>query len=238
MPETWFFRGGPSCSTARRVHRRARRRARRRTGPRPERPVQHRRGAVLAGHRAARAPGSARRVPDRGSRSLRSPASPAPRPGGSRSFAFRESGPDVRTTHFRPDRRSLGTPPRDPRERSVPAPATSPIPTSSPASRPFDLILCRNLFIYLTADAPPPGAGEPRPAARAGRLAVPESRPRPTGCRPTGSSPTGPSAFGIYRRAGVGGTITPGASAVRPLARQPVARCQPRPRNPQPRTGG
>jgi chemotaxis protein methyltransferase WspC len=120
-------------------------------------------------------------------------------------FAFREAGTDLRPVYFRraedawellPHLRSA--------VRFLPANLTE--PTFLAGERPYDLILCRNLFIYLTADA------RLRAMANIDRLLALEGRlcitPAEADRLPPGRFvQDGPTEFGLYRRAGAGSDI-------------------------------
>jgi chemotaxis protein methyltransferase WspC len=69
-----------------------------------------------------------------------------------KSFSFRESGPDVRTTHFQPTGDSWELRPAI-RERIRFSPGNVADPNFLAGVQPFDVILCRNLAIYLTDTA-------------------------------------------------------------------------------------
>jgi chemotaxis protein methyltransferase WspC len=114
------------------------------------------------------------------------------------SFAFREIGADVRPAYFRHVGDSWELLPhlRD-TVRLLPANLTD--PGFLAAERPYDLILCRNLFIYLTPDA------RLRAMANIDRLLAPEGRlcmtPAEADRLPPGRFiPDGLTEFGIYRR--------------------------------------
>jgi chemotaxis protein methyltransferase WspC len=133
------------------------------------------------------------------------------------SFAFREAGPDVRATHFT----RIG-------ERWELRPAIRERVRFSAGNiadagflagvQPFDLILCRNLFIYLTEDA------RRRALANLDRLLAADGRlvlsPAEADRLPANRFITeGLSSLGIYRRAGVSDTPSTSTGAVRPPAR-------------------
>ena len=68
------------------------------------------------------------------------------------SFSFREPGPNIRTTHFQQTGDSWELRPAI-RERVRFTAGNVTDPDFLAVGQPFDLILCRNLFIYLTEDA-------------------------------------------------------------------------------------
>jgi chemotaxis protein methyltransferase WspC len=118
------------------------------------------------------------------------------------SFAFREPGPDVRPAYFRHVGDSWELLPhlRD-TVRLLPANLTD--VGFLAGERPYDLILCRNLFIYLTADA------RLRAMANIDRLLAPDGWLCMTAAEadrlPPGKFvPDGATEFGIYRRVEVG----------------------------------
>jgi chemotaxis protein methyltransferase WspC len=121
------------------------------------------------------------------------------------TFAFREAGTDMRPAYFRrvDDQWELLSHLRaGVRFQS----ANFADPTCLATERAYDLILCRNLFIYLTPDA------RVRAAANLDRLLTLDGRlcvtPAEADRLPPGRfSADGSAEFGIYRRAGVGSTI-------------------------------
>jgi chemotaxis protein methyltransferase WspC len=117
-------------------------------------------------------------------------------------FAFREAGGDVRPAYFRaaddgwellPHLRGA--------VRLLPGNLTD--PAFLAGEKPYDLILCRNLFIYLTPDAKLRAmANIDRLLALDGRLCV---TPAEADRLPAGRFVLdGPPEFGVYRRVGVG----------------------------------
>jgi chemotaxis protein methyltransferase WspC len=117
------------------------------------------------------------------------------------SFAFREPGADIRPAYFRPleDRWELF---RYLRDAVHFRPGNLTDPTFLADERRYDLVLCRNLFIYLTPDARLRAiANIDRLLAFDGLLCV---TPGEADRLPPGRFvPEGPTEFGLYRRAGV-----------------------------------
>ncbi len=119
-------------------------------------------------------------------------------------FAFREGGTDSRPAYFRhteTDQWEL-LPHLRAAVRFLPDNLTSPLFLAK--ERAYDLIICRNLFIYLTPDA------RVRATANFDRLLALDGRlcltPAEADRLPPGQFvPDGPTEFGIYRRAGTGG---------------------------------
>lgn len=116
--------------------------------------------------------------------------------------SFREPGPDVRPAYFRKDgdQWELLTHIRTAVKFHN---ANLADPLFLAAERPYDLILCRNVFIYLTPDA------KQRAMANLDRLLALDGRlcltPAEADRLPPGRfSPDGPPELGIYRRVGVG----------------------------------
>ncbi|MDY3551717.1 CheR family methyltransferase [Gemmata sp. JC717] len=114
--------------------------------------------------------------------------------------SFREPGPDVRPPYFRKvgDRWEV-LPHIRAAVRFFSANLTDPVFLA--AERPYDLILCRNVFIYFTPEA------KQRAVANLDRLLALDGRlcltPAEADRLPPGRfSPDGPPEFGIYRRAG------------------------------------
>lgn len=116
------------------------------------------------------------------------------------SSSFREPGPDVRPPYFRKvgDQWELL-----PHIRTAVRPLAANLadPLFLAAERPYDLILCRNVFIYFTPEA------KQRAVANLDRLLALDGRlcltPAEADRLPPGRfSPDGPPEFGIYRRAG------------------------------------
>jgi chemotaxis protein methyltransferase WspC len=116
------------------------------------------------------------------------------------SFAFRETGPDPRPVYFRQtdDTWELLSHLRG-AVRFLPGNLTDPLFLAN--ERPYDLVLCRNLFIYLTAEA------RVRAMTNFDRLLAPDGRlcvtPAEADRLPPGRFvPDGPIEFGVYRRIG------------------------------------
>jgi chemotaxis protein methyltransferase WspC len=134
--------------------------------------------------------------------------------------SFREPGPDVRPAYFRhaADRWEV-LPHIRTAVRFQPANLADPLFLAR--ERPYDLILCRNVFIYLTPDA------KQRAMANLDRLLAPDGRlcltPAEADRLPVGQfSPAGQAEFGIYRRAGAGS-----ATHTAPPPDPPAARADP-----------
>jgi chemotaxis protein methyltransferase WspC len=130
------------------------------------------------------------------------------------SFSFREPGPDIRLTYFTPvgDKWELRPSLRQ-AVRFRHANLTD--PTFLVGEQPFDLIMCRNLFIYLTPDA------RKKAVANLDRLLAPDGwlclTPTEADRLPPGQFvPHGPPEFGLYKRAN-GVTANP----ARPASVQP-----------------
>jgi chemotaxis protein methyltransferase WspC len=122
-------------------------------------------------------------------------------------FAFREAGVDLRPIYFR----SVGDvwellPHLRAAVRFQSGNLSDPLFLA--AERAYDLILCRNLFIYFTPDARVRAAANfDRLLALDGRLCV---TPAEADRLPPGRFvPDGPTEFGLYRRAGTGGAAQP-----------------------------
>lgn len=117
-------------------------------------------------------------------------------------FAFREGGTDSHPAYFRrvDERWELLSHLRA-AVRFLPGNLADPI--FLPLERPYDLVLCRNLFIYLTPDAKVRAmANLDRLLALDGRLCI---TPAEADRLPPGRFvPDGPPEFGIYRRSGAG----------------------------------
>ena len=227
-------RRAPAVRAARRVPRRPRCVAHgRRSGPRAERPVQHRRGAVFA--RASRCTsGCSRPTSTPSTRSIcRSACWPVPRSRGTGRSRSARAAP-TRAPRTSAVSRSSGNCSRTSAPRSASCRGNLTDPLFLAGERPYDLIICRNLFIYLTPDAKHAGDDQPRPTARDSTGGCASPRPRPTGCRPAGSSPEGPTEFGVYRRVGVGSAIH---TIARPSARGTARRPQPPHRRPRAAAG-
>ena len=152
--------------------------------------------------------------------------------------AFRESGPDVRPAYFRAadDAWEL-LPHLRAAVRFLPGNLSDPLFLAD--ERPYDLILCRNLFIYFTPDARNRAtANFDRLLALDGRLCV---TPAEADRLPPGRFvPDGPTEFGVYRRVGVGSglhkvvpridvTPPPAATPAAPAPRAPAAPTAPSP---------
>ena len=139
------------------------------------------------------------------------------------SFAFREAGPDIRLTHFRPaaDRWDLL-----PHVRQLVHFRNGNVtePSFLLGERPHDLVMCRNLFIYLTID------GRKRAMANLDRLLAHDGllclTPGEADRLPPGRFVSeGPPEFGIYRRNGPASGVIPRseiAQAAAALASVPV----------------
>lgn len=118
------------------------------------------------------------------------------------TFAFREGGTDVRPAYFRAVESGWELLPHlRAGVRFLSGNLTD--PQFLAAERPYDLILCRNLFIYFTED------GRRRALAHLDRLLALDGRlclsPAEADRLPVGRFvPDGPSEFGLYRRAGPG----------------------------------
>jgi len=121
------------------------------------------------------------------------------------SFAFRETGLDLRPAYFRVVEDSWELLPT--LRNSVHfIPGNLAEPVFLAGERAYDLILCRNLFIYLTPDARLRAmANIDRLLAIDGRLCI---TPAEADRLPPGRFVLeGPTEFGIYRRVGVGSAI-------------------------------
>ena len=134
------------------------------------------------------------------------------------AFAFREAGTDIRPPYFRrvEDRWELL-----PHLRAAVRFRTGNLtdPLFLTGERAYDLIVCRNLFIYLTAD------GRVRAMANFDRLLALDGRmcvtPGEADRLPPGRFvPDGPTESGIYRRVGVGSALH---KVLAPLADAPEA---------------
>jgi chemotaxis protein methyltransferase WspC len=120
-------------------------------------------------------------------------------------FAFRESGVDIRPVYFRTAEGAWELLPHlRTGVRFAPGNLTDPLFLAD--ERAYDLILCRNLFIYLTPEARGRAlANFDRLLARDGWLCV---TPAEADRLPAGDfSPDGPTELGIYRRASAAGTV-------------------------------
>jgi chemotaxis protein methyltransferase WspC len=137
------------------------------------------------------------------------------------SFAFREGGTDTRPAYFRRigDQWEL-LPHLRAAVRFLPGNLADPFFLAG--ERPYDLIVCRNLFIYLTPDAKVRAITNfDRLLALDGRLCV---TPAEADRLPPGRFvPDGPTEFGIYRRAGVGSAIHRPLGATEAAASVPVS---------------
>lgn len=135
-------------------------------------------------------------------------------------FAFREAGPDVRPAYFRQVEAQWELAPHL-RAGVKFRPGNLTDPTFLAGERPYDLIVCRNLFIYFT------DSGRQRALANLDRLLAGDGRlclsPAEADKLPAGRFvPDGSSAFGVYRRStGTTGFYPPAARA-EPVA-PPVA---------------
>lgn len=134
--------------------------------------------------------------------------------------AFREPGPDLRPGFFRkvgeawellPHLRAM--------VRFMPGNLTDPLFLER--ERAYDLILCRNVFIYFTPEAKQRAmANIDRLLALDGRLCV---TPAEADRLPPGRFVTeGPSEFGVYRRVGVGSKIHAALLAETPAPTEPT----------------
>jgi chemotaxis protein methyltransferase WspC len=141
------------------------------------------------------------------------------------AFAFRVTGPGVRAAHFRQsvDRWELPTAVRETVRFRV---GNAADPNFLAGEAPFDLVLCRNLFIYLTSEA------RRQAMANLDRLLAPDGwlilSPAEADRLPPGRfAATGLPEFGIYRRADSGVAVQPIADLLRPTARKPIPRTPP-----------
>lgn len=137
------------------------------------------------------------------------------------AFAFREGGTDARHAYFRrTDEHWDLLPHLRAAVRFVPGDLTSPLFLAT--ERPYDLIICRNLFIYLTADAKMRAmANFERLLALDGRLCV---TPAEADRLPPGRfAPEGQTEFGIYKRVGTGSGLYRALDAPTPLPTTPTA---------------
>lgn len=133
------------------------------------------------------------------------------------AFAFREGGSDSRIAYFRQtdgDRWEL-MPHLRAAVRFVPGDLTSPLFLAT--ERPYDLIICRNLFIYLTTEAKARAMMNfERLLALDGRLCV---TPAEADRLPPGRfALDGPTEFGIYKRVGTGSGVYRALEATPPPA--------------------
>ncbi|QJW97682.1 CheR family methyltransferase [Frigoriglobus tundricola] len=138
------------------------------------------------------------------------------------AFAFREAGPDMRPAYFRPvaDQWEL-LPNLRAAVRFRAGNLTDPLFLAG--ERSYDLILCRNLFIYLTPDA------RVRALANFDRLLAPDGRLCVTHGEadrlpPDRFQPDGPTETGIYRRTGASGGVPPRTVPPVPPVPETVAR--------------
>ncbi len=135
------------------------------------------------------------------------------------AFAFREPGTDIRPTYFRQS--GIHWIPLPHIRRAVRfrvGNVTDPMFFSN--ELPYDLILCRNLFIYLTAE------GRKRAIATLDRLLAPDGRlcvtPAEADRLPPGQFvPEGPIEFGLFRR------VTPASGGVSVAARPNSVKLKP-----------
>jgi chemotaxis protein methyltransferase WspC len=139
-----------------------------------------------------------------------------------RGFAFRDTGTDVRPAYFRhTDGEWELLPHLRAGVRFRPGNLTE--PQFLAGEMPYDLILCRNLFIYFTEP------GQRRALANLDRLLAINGRlclsPAEADKLPAGRfTPDGPSAFGVYKRAtGSSGTLPAPAAREEPAPPAPVA---------------
>ncbi len=143
------------------------------------------------------------------------------------AFAFREAGADVRPAYFRPveDQWEL-LPHLRAAVRFRAGNLTDPLFLAG--ERAYDLILCRNLFIYLTPDA------RIRALANFDRLLAPDGRLCVTHGEadrlpPNRFQPDGPTETGIYRRTGADAAIPKRTAPHGTPAPETVARPAPPP---------
>jgi chemotaxis protein methyltransferase WspC len=150
------------------------------------------------------------------------------------AFAFREGGADIRPAYFRQagDRWEL-LPHLRAAVRFRTGNAIDPLFLQ--CEPPYDLILCRNLFIYLTAEA------QRQATATLDRLLTPDGwlclTPAEADRLPPGRfAPEGAAGFGIYRRAGSRAGHSPAARSdpKRPSRPKPLPPVPPPPRFPAP----
>ncbi|MDB5313725.1 MAG: chemotaxis protein CheW [Gemmataceae bacterium] len=152
------------------------------------------------------------------------------------AFSFRESGPDPRQGCFREVEPGRWEVLSHIRERIRFRPGNIVDPDLLCDEAPYDLILCRNLFIYLTPE------GRMRALANLDRLLAPDGRlcltPTEADRLPsTRYVPDGPVALAAFRRAAPGG-IDPGPrSGVIPLLRPTQPGCGATEPAPAPRSG-
>ncbi len=215
VPETWFFRGGHSLFdrlTTFVLSRKAIARVLSAPCSTGEEPYS----LAMASHDPhGTAPGCTIDAIDLSERNLARAAE-----GRYSASAFREPGPDPRRAYFRktgdlweilPQIRAA--------VRFLPGNLTDPLFLQR--ERPYDLILCRNVFIYFTPDA------KQRAMANIDRLLTADGRlcvtPAEADRLPAGRFvPEGPTEFGLYRRnGGEGGQ--PKAIAREPAAPAPPA---------------
>ena len=148
------------------------------------------------------------------------------------AFAFREAGPDMRPAYFRPveDQWEL-LPHLRAAVRFRAGNLTDPL--FLVGERAYDLILCRNLFIYLTPDARIRAlANIDRLLALDGRLCV--THGEADRLPPDRFQPDGPAETGIYRRAGAGGGVPRQTVPRNTPAPAPVTGARPAPVPPPP----
>lgn len=128
-------------------------------------------------------------------------------------FAFREPGPDIRPTYFRPSANCWSLLPQI-RQTVHFHVGNVTDPAFLAGEKPYDLVLCRNLFIYLTDEA------RKRAIATLYRLLAPNGllcvTPAEADRLPLGHFiAEGPLEFGLYRRA------APASSIVSPVTHPP-----------------
>lgn len=132
------------------------------------------------------------------------------------AFAFRDTGPDVRPSYFRQTNGQWELLPHlRAGVRFRPGNLTD--AHFLAGERPYDVILCRNLFIYFT------DAGQRRAIANLDRLLAIDGRlclsPAEADKLPAGRFvPDGPSAFGVYRRSTGTTSAYPAAPRAEPVA--------------------
>jgi chemotaxis protein methyltransferase WspC len=121
------------------------------------------------------------------------------------AFAFREPGRDIRLLYFRPTGNQWSPIPSVRRAVHFRTGNVTD-PNLLAAEPPFDLIVCRNLFIYLTPE------GRNRAIGTIERLLAPDGylclTPAEADRLPTGHfTPDGPIEFGLYKRAAGSGAL-------------------------------
>ncbi|MCI0702567.1 MAG: hypothetical protein L0241_15900 [Planctomycetia bacterium] len=136
------------------------------------------------------------------------------------AFAFREPGPDIRASYFRPDGDQWELLPRF-RACVQFFPGNLTDALFLERGRPYDLILCRNLFIYLTSD------GRQRAMINLDRLLALDGRlcltPAEADRLPPGRFlADGPTESGIYRRVGGTSSIVASVAALQGTREPPI----------------